>query len=611
MHFAPPGQAFAWSGIFPITKQPRHQPTPMKTKKLFNRSATRSAWELPALCAAAAFAFAGANAHAQLISSESFAGYTAGTLLPNTIPAPEIPGYTGNWTNVDYGTGWPQAISGSLVYGGSGYAAGSGDHIGVLNNTTDGEITSANSGRMYRLLDGSLAVTGTTTGVRYVSWLFQSGQETGASTYQMLDFYNGSTADANRTFTAGLTMNGGNSGSEYDFGVNEAYTSTGVAADTGVHLFVVKFDLSANASSDNVTVWIDPALGAGEPAGGITVNAQDVVFDRIAISDYEGNSANWDEIRWGTTFDSVTTTPPPAAATVVAEINPASATANQTFKITATVTPGSGTVTNVSVNLSPISGSATASLVLSNANVYTNTFTVPGSATVGSKTLTVSAKDTTPLVGTYALSFTVVSTSRVWDGGSLVDSKWSSAANWVGDVAPSFPTESVSFAGATRLTPDMDMNYSVTGVTFDGTAGSFNIGSTTGSTLTNGAGGIVNNSVNAQVLNVPIVMGAAQTIDAAAGNLSLSNSITGGFALTKSGAGTATLGGSGTSTVGDLIVTNGLLKIAAGTLRANATQGNTKIDLGGSVEVATGAVLHITNGMESIPGSLSAILPGP
>src|SRR6185369_6662829 len=101
------------------------------------------------------------------------------------------------------------------------------------------------------------------------------------------------------------------------------------------------------------------------------------------------------------------------------------------------------------------------------ASVYTNTFTLSSGASVGVKTLTVSAKDTTPLVGTYALTYTVLSTSRVWDGGSLVDSKWSSVTNWVGDVAPTFSTESVTFAGSTRLTPDMDTNYSITGLTFN------------------------------------------------------------------------------------------------------------------------------------------------
>jgi autotransporter-associated beta strand protein len=548
------------------------------------------------LLAVSAAMLAGMCAHAQQISSESFSGYTTGTQVPVNTPSPSVSGYSGDWTAVDFGTGWPQTLAGSLSYSGAGYAAGTGDHIGVLNDTTGGEITEANSGRMYRLLGGALAVTASTTGTRYLSWLFQSGQETGATTYQMLDLYNGDTADAHRTFTAGLTGNGGNSGSEYDFGINEAYTSTGVAADTAVHLFVVKFDLSATAASDSVTVWIDPVLGAGEPAGGITVSAQDIAFDRLAISDYDGNSANWDEIRWGTTFDSVTIAAPPAAPSVMAEANPASDIIGDAFTVTATVTPGSGTVTNVTVNLGPIGGAAAASLVLSNGNIYTNTFTIPAGATVGSKSLQVAAQDTTPLTGTYNLAFTVVPSTYVWDGGSAIDDKWSRVTNWAGELAPGLTGSSVTFAGLTRLTPDMDANYSLAGITFSNSAGSFIIGSSTGSTLTNGINGVVNNSANAQTLNVPIVLGAAQTFNAAAGNLTLSNSITGGADLTKAGPNTLTLAGSGISSLGNLIVTNGLLRIAGGTNYVAATQGNTRFTAAGNVEVAAGGLLVITNG---------------
>ena len=109
-----------------------------------------------------------------------------------------------------------------------------------------------------------------------------------------------------RNFDIGLTTNGGQTGTQYNFGADNAYTSTGVAADTSVHLLVVKFDLSATAASDSVTVWVDPVLGAGEPTGGVTVTGKDLTWDRLVFSDYDGNSCAWDEIRWGTTFDNVT-----------------------------------------------------------------------------------------------------------------------------------------------------------------------------------------------------------------------------------------------------------------------------------------------------------------
>ncbi len=250
-------------------------------------------------------------AHADLLGAESFSGYTLGELPATTSPA--VAGYTGNWTDIDFGDAEPAVVAGSLIYSDPLYLGSSGDRAGVATGTLGGEIAAGNSGRVFRLLDDSTKVTASTTGTLYLSFLFQSGQEvSGATTYQTLTLYDGGTADAARNFDAGLTTNGGQPGTSYNFGVDNAYTSTGVAADTGVHLFVVKFVLGATAASDSVTVWLDPVLGANDPAGGITVTGKDITFDRLALSDYDGNSANWDEIRWGTDFASVI--PEPSAA---------------------------------------------------------------------------------------------------------------------------------------------------------------------------------------------------------------------------------------------------------------------------------------------------------
>lgn len=256
-------------------------------------------------------ALAGLTANAQTLSSETFAGYTPGTLLRNDTPSPATAGYTGNWTAVDFGNVGAGTIAGALSYGGAGYNNDGVNHIGVAASA---DIYDYNSGRDYRVLDSSTAVTSSTAETLYFSFLFQSGQEYGATTYQMLDLYNGNTADANRTFTAGLTGNGGNSGNQYDFGVNEAYSNFGVSANTGVHLFVAEFNLSATAGADSVTVWLDPTLGLGNPAGGVTVSGQNIAFDRLSISDYSGNSANWGNIRFGTTFDAVTVPEPSTLA---------------------------------------------------------------------------------------------------------------------------------------------------------------------------------------------------------------------------------------------------------------------------------------------------------
>ena len=97
------------------------------------------------------------------------------------------------------------------------------------------------------------------------------------------------------------------------------------------------------------------------------------------------------------------------APTVVATVNPFSAAVTQPFKITATITPGVGTVTNVNVDLSGIAGPSVATLVRSNtANVYTNTFTIPNASPIGTNILTVMAtQNTQPLVGVARVALAV------------------------------------------------------------------------------------------------------------------------------------------------------------------------------------------------------------
>lgn len=246
-----------------------------------------------------------------LISHDPFsiaAGYVAGELPTQN---PSITGYLGAWTDIDFGDAEPAISTGSLAYADPLYLGSSGDKVTVATDTNGGDITPANSGRVFRILDGPASATASTSGTRYLSFLFQSGQETGATIYQMLSLYNGDTADINRSFDIGLTNNGGLTGSEYDFSAGGTYVSTGVAANTAVHLLVVKFELSSASAADKVTVWVDPALGSGDPAGGATLTGLNLLWDRLTFSDYDGNSAAWDEVRWGSSFDSVTLNPNP------------------------------------------------------------------------------------------------------------------------------------------------------------------------------------------------------------------------------------------------------------------------------------------------------------
>jgi hypothetical protein len=100
----------------------------------------------------------------------------------------------------------------------------------------------------------------------------------------------------------------------------------------------------------------------------------------------------------------------PGAPGVVASANPPGNAASLNFTVTATISPGIGNVTNVSVDLSPIGGSSVNKLVQSsNPNVYTNTLTIPNGAPIGPTNLTVTAtQDTAPFNGSGSLQFNVL-----------------------------------------------------------------------------------------------------------------------------------------------------------------------------------------------------------
>ncbi len=233
-------------------------------------------------------------AHATLLSYESFSDYgSAGTELQSSLN-PAVTGYTGSWTDIDFGNGEPSIQSGSLNYSGSEL----GDSVTTVNGNTVDTV-----GRVYRQLDATLTVDDTTTGTLYISYLFQV--DAGADNYNALSLYNTNTADGNRYFDSGVTNNGGMDGLSYNFGVLGTYADTGVATDTSVHQVIAKFDLSATAASDSVTLWIDSTT----ETGGTTISGQDLRWDRIALSNYAEQNASWDEIRWGTTFVDVVPEP--------------------------------------------------------------------------------------------------------------------------------------------------------------------------------------------------------------------------------------------------------------------------------------------------------------
>ena len=283
---------------------------------------------------------------------------------------------------------------------------------------------------------------------------------------------------------------------------------------------------------------------------------------------------------------------------------PASVGRNQTISISATVSQGLYAVTNVTANTTNIGGPVALTLIADGAGNYTNSIAATPDTTFGAKTIALTATDSGNISAATNLSVTVVATNRVWNGGSASDNNWSSNPNWSTSAAPGFFGDGVVFDGSTRLTPLMETNYSVTSLTFNNTAGSFTLG-TSGKFLTLTGSGVTNNSAASQTINIPISMGAAQTLNAVAGNVTFSQNITnngnlltvsgtsntivsaaitGSAGLVKTGAGTLTLSGTGSY--------SGTTTVNAGTLNVSGSLPSTNITTVGGV--AGKAVLTVS-----------------
>ena len=265
-------------------------------------------------------------------------------------------------------------------------------------------------------------------------------------------------------------------------------------------------------------------------------------------------------------------TPP----TGVGSANPSPVSRGQTTKLTVVTTPGNtggSSVNGVTVNASTIGASSSVSLVQSNStSVWTNTVTVGTSAVAGNQSLPVTITATAGPSGVSTIAVTVLPDNQIWNGGSLANDNWTSGANWLGGIAP-HNADSVTFAGSTRLTPNLDSSYSLGALTFSNNAGSFNIGTANSSTLTL-TGGVTNNSANAQIVNVPVALISTQAISTTAGNLTLGGVVSGSLGLTKTANNALTLTGVNTYS-GDTVIGAGTLRIdGAGQLNSGSYAGN-------------------------------------
>jgi hypothetical protein len=194
-----------------------------------------------------------------------------------------------------------------------------------------------------------------------------------------------------------------------------------------------------------------------------------------------------------------------------------------------------------------------------------------------------------------------------WDGGGA-DNNLSTALNWLDNTAPAsdLVNTDLIFDGTVRLTPNFSAVFSADSITFanNATANAFTF---SGSALTIGAGGIVNNDANLETFNNTVTIGTAtSTFGAASGGLAFASVSLGANAVNFTGAGAGTitsLTGSGTITktgAGTLDII-GRLGAGAGTLNANI----------GDINIGEDQTLAALNIGADATVTLGTIAPGP
>ena len=247
-------------------------------------------------------------------------------------------------------------------------------------------------------------------------------------------------------------------------------------------------------------------------------------------------------------------------ATVTAQTaSPSTIAHHGTTLITVSATAASGdSISSVTVVGDGLAGAGDpTSLISDGSGNWTNTFTAAASLTVGGHIVSGSVVESSGAVAPWTVTVNVVNTNTTWSGSGS-DNKWSTVNNWNFGLSPG-PGDNISFSGTTQLTNNLDASLSVSSLTFNSGAGSFDI-TNAASTLTL-AGSLTNNSASAQTLDVPVALSGAQTINAASGNVTINYPVSdSGAGITLAGTGTLALSAANTYS-GPTTISGGLLAI--------------------------------------------------
>ena len=501
------------------------------------------------------------------------------------------------------GTGSFALQNTKTVQSGSSLGAGVTLTVGYNNASTIYSGVMSGSGGLVKIGNGSLTLAGasTYTGDTVVNggtlaltggWLSSSNvvigtgrtlDASGVGTVNMVanqSLQSDGTLNASVITTAGSLIYGGTDGT---YGTNAITGSLSMALGA-----VANFDVGALVSGPNDRMNVGGTLTANNNVIHLKAPNTSVSLDSSAdyvlfnspntISGTFAAAPTWDVAPANSAHYSIVT----GAKTVTLHYSavagptgagaaaPSPAVRNQSVLLTVTAANGTaGTVNSVIVDASSIGGSATLALVNSGNNVWTNSVMVTPDTVLGSKIMVATITDTAALSALANVQVTIVAGNNVWNG-SGADDNFGTVLNWTNKTAPATIGDSFQFQGSTRITPNLDADYTVTGILFSPSAAAFNIGSTANNLIFTNGTGVVNNSANVQTISAPVTLAASPNFNTASNDIVVSGNIIDGASpggLSKTGKRALTLSG--------LNGYSGSTTVNAGTLNITGTSGST------------------------------------
>ncbi|NCY17506.1 MAG: hypothetical protein EBX39_12270 [Actinobacteria bacterium] len=181
-----------------------------------------------------------------------------------------------------------------------------------------------------------------------------------------------------------------------------------------------------------------------------------------------------------------------------------------------------------------------------------------------------------------------------WSGASTTTSGWGGASNWLPSSLPSIGTNALVFTGANRLTNQATTNYTLDGITFSGSAQSFNLQGNSPTRTLNMLGDITNQSGRLQTIGgtttgskLALSYGTnavTRTIDTGSGTIDLNAAVRGGSNVTLNKTG-----------IGGLVIDNppGTGHGFSGTFRASEGTVDLQAMFNANVGVSGSATLNV------------------